>query len=202
MKTMTIDGVEVEAREHERLVDAIARQGGSVPHVCYHPQLGAIQTCDTCMIEVNGRLRARARRRRPGDDDRDPIGEGEGRADGSVRSHPQQSPPVLHGLRQQQRQLHGPQHHEAAGDPASAAAVQAEALRQSTRRIRSIATTQTSASCAAAASRPVRTSRSTRRCRSTGRRRIRACCGTAARPSGNRAACRAATASRCVPAMR
>jgi formate dehydrogenase major subunit len=56
MKKMTIDGVEVDAREHERLVDAIARHGGNVPHVCYHPQLGAIQTCDTCMVEVNGEL--------------------------------------------------------------------------------------------------------------------------------------------------
>ena len=24
--------------------------------VCYHPQLGPIQTCDTCIVEVNGKL--------------------------------------------------------------------------------------------------------------------------------------------------
>jgi formate dehydrogenase major subunit len=30
--------------------------GGSVPHVCYQPQLGPVQTCDTCMVELNGRL--------------------------------------------------------------------------------------------------------------------------------------------------
>ena len=27
-----------------------------LPQVCYHPQLGPIQTCDTCMVEVDGKL--------------------------------------------------------------------------------------------------------------------------------------------------
>ncbi|MGA8730578.1 MAG: 2Fe-2S iron-sulfur cluster-binding protein, partial [Terracidiphilus sp.] len=27
-----------------------------MPQVCYHPQLGPIQTCDTCMVEVDGKL--------------------------------------------------------------------------------------------------------------------------------------------------
>ena len=27
-----------------------------MPQVCYHPQLGPIQTCDTCLVEVNGQL--------------------------------------------------------------------------------------------------------------------------------------------------
>jgi formate dehydrogenase major subunit len=38
------------------LIDVIKRAGKTVPHVCYHPQLGAVQTCDTCMVEDNGRL--------------------------------------------------------------------------------------------------------------------------------------------------
>lgn len=38
-----------------------------IPHICYHPNLGAIQTCDTCMVEVNGKLeRACATRVEPG----------------------------------------------------------------------------------------------------------------------------------------
>ncbi|HWW82549.1 MAG TPA: formate dehydrogenase subunit alpha [Vicinamibacterales bacterium] len=53
---LTIDGIAGDARQDERLVDVIIRTGGTVPHVCYHPQLGAIQTCDTCMVEVNGQL--------------------------------------------------------------------------------------------------------------------------------------------------
>jgi len=51
-----IDGVSQEAHLDEFLIDLINRTGGSVPHVCYHPQLGPVQTCDTCMVEVNGRL--------------------------------------------------------------------------------------------------------------------------------------------------
>src|ERR1700675_327724 len=53
---LTIDGIARDARQDEPLVDVITRIGGTIPHVCYHPQLGAIQTCDTCMVEVNGQL--------------------------------------------------------------------------------------------------------------------------------------------------
>src|SRR5216684_70979 len=50
------DGVARHARQDEPLVDVITRVGGAIPHVCYHPQLGSIQTCDTCMVDVNGQL--------------------------------------------------------------------------------------------------------------------------------------------------
>src|SRR2546421_6876766 len=53
---VAIDGVVREAKPDELLIDVINSTGGSVPHVCYHPQLGPVQTCDTCMVEVNGRL--------------------------------------------------------------------------------------------------------------------------------------------------
>src|SRR6202163_4728736 len=53
---LTIDGIGRVARQGERLVDVITRIGGTIPHVCYHPQVGSIQTCDTCMFEVNGQL--------------------------------------------------------------------------------------------------------------------------------------------------
>jgi formate dehydrogenase major subunit len=53
---LTIDGTAREAHQGEALVDVITRAGGAIPHVCYHPQLGAIQTCDTCMVDVNGQL--------------------------------------------------------------------------------------------------------------------------------------------------
>ena len=53
---LTIDGVVREAQPGEHLVDAITRIGTAIPHVCYHPQLGPIQTCDTCMVEVDGQL--------------------------------------------------------------------------------------------------------------------------------------------------
>src|SRR5271156_818664 len=53
---VTIDGTVTEAKTEERLVDLITRTGAEIPHVCYHPQLGPIQTCDTCMVEVDGQL--------------------------------------------------------------------------------------------------------------------------------------------------
>jgi formate dehydrogenase major subunit len=53
---VTIDGTTREAKPGERLVDLVNRVGGNLPQVCYHPQLGPIQTCDTCMVEVDGKL--------------------------------------------------------------------------------------------------------------------------------------------------
>jgi formate dehydrogenase major subunit len=40
----------------ERLIDLLNRCAVEVPQVCYHPQLGPIQSCDTCMVEVDGKL--------------------------------------------------------------------------------------------------------------------------------------------------
>ncbi len=54
--TITINGSAYEAGEGDRLVDVIGRVGIELPHVCYHPQLGPIQTCDTCLVELDGEL--------------------------------------------------------------------------------------------------------------------------------------------------
>jgi formate dehydrogenase major subunit len=56
MVGVTIDGIAHEAQPGELLVDLINRIGGEIPHVCYHPQLGTIQTCDTCMVELDGEI--------------------------------------------------------------------------------------------------------------------------------------------------
>ncbi len=54
--TVTIDGLSQEASSGQLLIDVINRAAVKLPQVCYHPQLGAIQTCDTCMVEVEGKL--------------------------------------------------------------------------------------------------------------------------------------------------
>src|SRR6202171_4609710 len=54
--TILINGSPADAREGDRLIDVIGRAGIELPHVCYHPQLGPIQTCDTCMVELDGKL--------------------------------------------------------------------------------------------------------------------------------------------------
>ena len=43
----------------EPLVETINRAlpARHLPQVCYHPQLGPIETCDCCMVEVDGELR-------------------------------------------------------------------------------------------------------------------------------------------------
>ena len=51
-----IDGADYTGRAGEPLVETLNRIGRTIPQVCYHPQLGPIQTCDTCMVEVDGRL--------------------------------------------------------------------------------------------------------------------------------------------------
>jgi len=53
---LTIDGVVTAAQPGERLVDLLNRIGTKIPQACYHDQLGPIQTCDTCLIEVDGQL--------------------------------------------------------------------------------------------------------------------------------------------------
>jgi len=52
----TINGKPHDIRAGERLIDFINRSGVQLAQVCYHPQLGPIQTCDTCMVEVDGKL--------------------------------------------------------------------------------------------------------------------------------------------------
>src|SRR4051812_35892921 len=56
MSRIILNDVPVEVRPGERLIDAINHAAVALPQVCYHPQLGPIQTCDTCMVEVDGRL--------------------------------------------------------------------------------------------------------------------------------------------------
>ena len=53
---ITVDGNAVAASEGELLIEAILREK-EIPHICYHsPLMGPIQTCDTCLVEVGGKL--------------------------------------------------------------------------------------------------------------------------------------------------
>src|SRR6201981_3097 len=54
--SITVNGKVFEIQPGERLIDVLNRSGAEIPQVCYHPQLGPIQTCDTCMVEANGKL--------------------------------------------------------------------------------------------------------------------------------------------------
>jgi formate dehydrogenase major subunit len=58
---LTIDGIQVPGHAGELLIDLLnartaVKAQKPVPQVCYLPQMGPIQSCDTCMVKVNGEL--------------------------------------------------------------------------------------------------------------------------------------------------
>jgi len=58
---ITLDGTSIPARSGALLIDVInqIREGEEqkpLPQVCYVPQMGPIESCDTCMVEVDGKL--------------------------------------------------------------------------------------------------------------------------------------------------
>lgn len=46
----------MEAQVGRSILETFLDRNVELPHICYHPALGPIQTCDTCMVEVNGEL--------------------------------------------------------------------------------------------------------------------------------------------------
>jgi len=56
MIQISIDGTPHDVAAGDRLIDAINREGVVLSQVCYVPILGPIQTCDTCIVEVDGKL--------------------------------------------------------------------------------------------------------------------------------------------------
>lgn len=51
-----LNGVTHELTEGTRLLDYLLEQEIEHPHICYSPVLGPIQTCDTCMCEIDGKV--------------------------------------------------------------------------------------------------------------------------------------------------
>ncbi|WP_077325822.1 formate dehydrogenase subunit alpha [Virgibacillus siamensis] len=49
-----INGKEFLADQEQNLLDLINTTGEFVPQICYNEALGPIQTCDTCLVQVNG----------------------------------------------------------------------------------------------------------------------------------------------------
>ena len=59
--TIHVNRLAVSAQTGEPLIDALNRAAkmwnvDPIPQVCYLPAMGAIGSCDTCMVEVNGKL--------------------------------------------------------------------------------------------------------------------------------------------------
>src|SRR5690606_31038872 len=54
--TIWIDGDAYTGGHGSPLPALLDRHSINLPRVCYHAALGALQTCDTCWVEVDGRL--------------------------------------------------------------------------------------------------------------------------------------------------
>ena len=54
--TLFYDGRPVTGPANVPLIDFLTAGGLKLPHVCYHPSLEPMQTCDVCWVEYNGEL--------------------------------------------------------------------------------------------------------------------------------------------------
>jgi len=52
---LLIDGIEIEAKEGENLLQASLDSGIYIPHLCYHPDLSPQGGCKLCSVEIEGR---------------------------------------------------------------------------------------------------------------------------------------------------
>jgi NADH-quinone oxidoreductase subunit G len=50
--TLFVNGVEVEVESGKNLIDAVAAAGIEIPHLCYHPALGADGNCRMCLVGI------------------------------------------------------------------------------------------------------------------------------------------------------
>ena len=52
MPKMTIDGVEIEAKEGQSVLEAALANGIHIPHFCFHPLLKVAGNCRMCLVEI------------------------------------------------------------------------------------------------------------------------------------------------------
>jgi len=52
MPKLVIDGVEIEAREGQSVLQAALDHGIHIPHFCYHPRLKVAGNCRMCLVEL------------------------------------------------------------------------------------------------------------------------------------------------------
>lgn len=53
---VTLNGKRFIAKENQTAIELINENNMEVPSLCYHPSLGPIETCDTCIVNINGEL--------------------------------------------------------------------------------------------------------------------------------------------------
>lgn len=56
---LTLDDVDYLVEPGTNLLEFIKSRDTFVPSICYNESMGPIQTCDTCMVEIDGKLNER-----------------------------------------------------------------------------------------------------------------------------------------------
>ncbi len=56
MVRVELEGQSREAPDGVSVLEFLRSEGRSVPSLCYHPKLGPLQTCDCCLVQVDGRI--------------------------------------------------------------------------------------------------------------------------------------------------
>lgn len=51
--TVTVDGVDIVAREGELVIAAAERHGVYIPRFCYHPRMESVGMCRMCIVEID-----------------------------------------------------------------------------------------------------------------------------------------------------
>ncbi|MCY7885352.1 formate dehydrogenase subunit alpha [Bacillus spizizenii] len=54
--SVRVDGTEIQARAGATILDILTENGIEYPQICHVPEVDPIQTCDTCIVEANGKL--------------------------------------------------------------------------------------------------------------------------------------------------
>ncbi|MDE0803862.1 MAG: NADH-quinone oxidoreductase subunit NuoG [Acidimicrobiales bacterium] len=50
---ITVDGVEIDARPDELVIEAAERHGTFIPRFCYHPRMNPVGMCRMCIVEID-----------------------------------------------------------------------------------------------------------------------------------------------------
>ncbi len=56
MVNVSFDGNKIPIGSEDVLLNALSKIGYDIPHICYQPNLGPLQSCDTCLVSVNGKI--------------------------------------------------------------------------------------------------------------------------------------------------
>lgn len=54
MPTITVNGQQIQCRDHQMILQACLDAGVELPYYCYHPGLSIVASCRICLVEVEG----------------------------------------------------------------------------------------------------------------------------------------------------